>query len=699
MLRFTFRHIKGFGAKKEAELWRNYIFTWDDLEKSLGTQLSLFHETFEEGHSTPLGSSKFAFEKGDVDFFATRLPHQEHFRIALSYPDETMFLDIETTGLSRYYDKITLIGWSMGSEYGVYLQGNDDTKFRKALAAAKAIVTFNGSLFDLPFIRNEFKEITFPACHIDLRFLSKRVGLSGGQKAIEEILGVKRSAQAAEVDGEKATLLWHKYKWGDKKALRQLIVYNHADVEGMKVIFDRVVKKLLKTYKLPANKLTLPHFSKNRSKIHWADEKEATSAGIAIRPFEGKIGPLVFLGDLPLPKRKGFKVVGIDLTGSEKRPSGWCCLDYDWAVTKCIGSDEDLINETMKVKPDLVSIDSPLSIPSGRLSVGDDDPGRHEFGIMRKCERLLKKRGVNVYPSLIPSMQQLTARGMRLADHFRKLGVPVIESYPGAAQDIMGIPRKGASLDYLSRGLELFGVKGNYLTEKVCHDELDAITSAVVGLFFWSGKFEAIGNEEEDYLIIPDLEVETCNWLTRKVIGLSGPIASGKTTAGHFLRSKGFSYGRFSQVLQQMLVQEGKEPTRQALQELGEIVNKNQGQRWLGRQLFHSLKEQQNVVIDGLRHPEDHAFMVETFGPGFTHVHIESPIKIRRERYAKDRSKVEEFDRAVSHPVEANVNALAKLAHGLLNNDKDLFSFENRIIEFVDGFKYMVEDKTACQSR
>jgi len=53
---------------------------------------------------------------------------------------------------------------------------------------------------------------------------------------------------------------------------------------------------------------------------------------------------------------------------------------------------------------------------------------------MRYCERILKKRGVNVYPSLIPSMQRLTARGIQLANNFRSLGIPVIESYPGAGR-------------------------------------------------------------------------------------------------------------------------------------------------------------------------------------------------------------------------------------------------------------------------
>lgn len=683
MLRYTFRHIRGFGAKKEAELWRTNIFTWEDFEGTLGTQLSLFSDIPEESEQSPLEQSKIALKAKNAEFFATTLPHQEHYRIALTFPEDTMFLDIETTGLSRYYDKITLIGWSLGSEFGIYQQGGDQKEFLDAIARAKAVVTFNGSLFDLPFIKSEFVDIKLPSCHIDLRFLSKRVGLSGGQKAIEEILGIKRSAKAADVDGLKATLLWYMYKWGDLQALKQLIIYNHADVEGMKIIFDKVVKKLLQKNKLPIKQLSLPKFSKNKSKIVWAHDGLASKSGICIRPYEGKVGPLVFYSDLSLPTKQSLKVVGIDLTGSEGKPSGWCILDNDLAETKCIGTDEDLINETLKVKPDLVSIDSPLSIPFGRIHVSDDDPGRYEFGIMRYCERLLKKRGVNVYPSLIPSMQRLTARGMRLADRFRKLGVPVIESYPGAAQDIMGIPRKGASLDYLSKGLELFGIKGDYLTQKVSHDELDAITSAVVGVFFWSGKYEAIGNEEEDYLIIPDLEIDPCRWLNRKVIGLSGPIATGKTTAAKYIKSLGFEYGRYSLVLKRLLAERGVEVNRSTLQDLGDEVNKSPGQRWLCKQLIMSLPNDGNLVIDGLRHPDDHASLVEFFGPAFIHVHIESPKKTRAKRYVAAGFSAEEFRVASKHHVEMEIEKLFNLAHVRIRNDEDIASLEIALDKIV----------------
>jgi len=200
-----------------------------------------------------------------------------------------------------------------------------------------------------------------------------------------------------------------------------------------------------------------------------------------------------------------LKILGIDLAGKEDRNTGVCTLLGTAAVTKILHRDADILDYVFSEKPDMVSIDAPLSLPEGRASVSDDDPVR-KAGIMRYCERVLKRRGVNVYPALIQSMQALTKRGIDLAEKLRRNGIPVIECFPGAAQDIIQIPRKKTDLSCLKTGLSRFGVHGDYETKPVLHDELDAITAAIVGQFFVSGLYEAIGNAAENYLIVPASE-------------------------------------------------------------------------------------------------------------------------------------------------------------------------------------------------
>jgi len=662
MLTSTFRHLRGVGEKTERGLWSSGVLSWNDFEVRRPPQLSMFPMEGEDPQPSELSDSWRALREENADYFATGLPKHEHYRIALSFPSKTLFLDIETTGLSLYYDTITLVGWSFNDQYGVHIKGDNPDRLKRALAEAKAIVTFNGSLFDLPFLRTEFPDLKIPAAHVDLRFLARRVGFVGGQKHVESSIGWHRLGALAELRGEAAPLLWHKYRRGDIEALKLLIAYNRADIAGMKKILDTAVERLLELEHLPSNVPASHRFST----IGFESATSALPPDVEplIRSYSGEAGPSITLRELNLTRHN---VVGIDLTGSESRPSGWCQVVNGKAITRRIRSDVELVQATMETKPDLVSIDSPLSLPKGRISVDEEDPGRRAFGITRECERILKKRGVNVYPSLIRSMQALTARGIRLANHFRSLGVPVIESYPGAAQDIMNIPRKRADLTLLKAGLAEFGISGVFEYQDVSHDELDAITSAAVGLFFMSGKFEALGNEDEEYLIIPDMKPGRNPWGKRRVVGLSGPISSGKTTAGKHLESLGFAYGRYSQVLRSMLQERGLPVTRESLQQIGEEVYEGPGQQWLGSELIRRMPESGNLVIDGLRHPEDHAFLAEKFGPDFLHINIDAPEDLRRARYANEGTAAE-FDKASAHLIESNIPKLAQLAHATVWN-------------------------------
>jgi len=252
MLTSTFQHLKGVGHKTERALWNRGILTWEEHIAAQPKQQMLF------GTPPPsiLSDSLTAYEKGDIAFFANNLARAEFYRIALEFPQEVLFLDIETTGLSLYYDQITIVGWSLGKQYGIHIHGHDETMLRSVLSNAKVIVTFNGTMFDLKFIDKHFDSPEIPPVHLDLRYFAKRVELSGGQKKIEKEIGFKRQSELEGMLGEAAPILWHKYRRGDQDAMRRLIEYNHADIEGMKWILDICIKRYF-------TKMIFPKPSKN----------------------------------------------------------------------------------------------------------------------------------------------------------------------------------------------------------------------------------------------------------------------------------------------------------------------------------------------------------------------------------------------------------------------------------------------------
>ena len=699
LLEHTFLHLPRVGRRTERKLWMEGIATWSDFQSVRPRQLSLFNkDTWEE----IIDASRKALAMGDADFFAARLPRGEHYRVAATFPEETVFLDIETTGLSLYYDNITLVGLSKGEYYTCCFRqldykNNDSEKWREFLSGAKCLVTFNGTMFDLKFIEKYIPDLKLPAAHVDLRFLARRVSLTGGQKAIEEAVGIRRPEGIGDVSGREAILLWYEYAGGNIEAGKRLVRYNHTDIEGMKIIFDEVFERIIASDFPPTLKVGGSTFSKSHSSIDFVRVPSRADNTVHIVKYTGRRGPAVHYDDLfSQGAQSSLRIVGIDLSGSERRPTGWCVLDGRRAVTRVFRTDEEMIEEIKAIEPHLVSIDSPLSLPAGRRSVGDDDLGRSKYGITRECERILRSRGIHVYPCLIPSMQMLTRRGIELARNIRAMGIPVIESYPGAAQDIMNIPRKRASLDQLKKGLQLFGIEGNFLLTTVTHDEVDAITSAVVGLFFWQGRYEALGNEIEDFLIIPDLKKRTYEKQQRRVVGISGTIAAGKTTAAEHLASEGFAYGRYSQVLANIVRKSGGTVDRSSLQQLGSRIHHDPGQRWLNQQLLASMPQGKDLVIDGLRWPEDHAFWVERFGPWFFHLHISTASSIREQRHLMDGHTSEEFDVASRHNVEHGTGLLEALSSRTILNDQALTTFKQMVSEVADTY---YKENVQCRFR
>ena len=271
MLKNTFLHLPHFGEKTERRLWARGVLTWDELEDQERANLPLLAAVSHGHGNRDLERSYEALAAGDAGYFAQRLPRSEHYRIALSFPDDTVFLDIETTGLSRFYHEITQIGASKGPIYHYDVARKNSETIFELVENAKCVVTFNGSLFDFPFLKTAFPDLVTPPIHVDLRFLSRRAGMTGGQKAIEQQIGLERSEEISKTTGFQAVELWAEYRRGNA-SLRKLVTYNHADVEGMKYIFDSAVSRIL-AGALPAN--SWPRYQNSAIEpAHWCWMKQ-----------------------------------------------------------------------------------------------------------------------------------------------------------------------------------------------------------------------------------------------------------------------------------------------------------------------------------------------------------------------------------------------------------------------------------------
>jgi uncharacterized protein YprB with RNaseH-like and TPR domain len=180
---------------------------------------------------------------------------------------KTAYLDIETSYVGRFTDsrlfkdfrnhRITVIGIRIlegADDAFLQLVGKDvsEANLRRALEGVERIVTYNGRSvpdtvkgyigFDFPVIAAQLgvvldKEVK----HTDLCPACWKAGLWGGQKAVEESLGLKRKLPGR--DGKWADITWKKYEAsGEERYLNDLLAYNREDVFMLRQIEEALKK-------------------------------------------------------------------------------------------------------------------------------------------------------------------------------------------------------------------------------------------------------------------------------------------------------------------------------------------------------------------------------------------------------------------------------------------------------------------------
>ncbi len=275
MLTNTFLHFSGIGTKTEAGLWERGISDWERLEDALRSNKWKNRDSprlVEE-----INKSWKSLERGEPNYFAQKTPSREHWRLFGEFRDQAAFLDIETTGLGFPHDHITTISLYDGRNIRYYVWGENLQKFKEDIKKYSLLVTYNGKLFDCPFIEKYFN-ISLELAHIDLRYVLHALGYRGGLKGCERQMGIGRG-DLDGVNGYMAVLLWREYRnRGDIRALETLLSYNIEDTVNLEKLACLAYNMLVSSTPFKENTLNHPEqstipFSPSREIINRLSQK------------------------------------------------------------------------------------------------------------------------------------------------------------------------------------------------------------------------------------------------------------------------------------------------------------------------------------------------------------------------------------------------------------------------------------------
>jgi len=258
----TFLHIPHIGPQRERHFWEEGVLCWDDLLNK--------RDLFNDGPTPPLEAelilSRVRLAHGDAQWFEERLGAEHAWRMAAEFDDGRIaYLDIETDGSAgdhlpdgadRPGGTTVLSVWD-GSEARVFPRGKDLDELPKYLSRYKVLCTFNGKSFDIPYLERCYGRDFFKGAHLDLQPITRAVGLTGGLKKIEKLIGLERPKAIAHYTGWDAVKLWGAFTRGRTDALEPLARYNLADSVNLQALLRSAYNHAVALQSLPFRRFDL----------------------------------------------------------------------------------------------------------------------------------------------------------------------------------------------------------------------------------------------------------------------------------------------------------------------------------------------------------------------------------------------------------------------------------------------------------
>lgn len=165
--------------------------------------------------------------------------------------EQSVFLDIETTGFNRTYDSVYLIGYLYYENQSFYIEQHlasslqDEpvllTSYTERMQDFSLCITYNGDMFDLAFLESRMKTLHIPCDFLSFRSLdllkqyrpyAKFFGWDNCKlKTVEQFLGTRRDDA---FDGGQLIDVYYEYIRRDDPALeRVLLLHNFEDVQNL----------------------------------------------------------------------------------------------------------------------------------------------------------------------------------------------------------------------------------------------------------------------------------------------------------------------------------------------------------------------------------------------------------------------------------------------------------------------------------
>lgn len=171
-------------------------------------------------------------------------------------PEQCLFFDIETTGLSAAYSTVFLIGtvsfrngqWTLTQYFAEHASEEKEilSAFFASAASHDVLIHFNGTTFDIPYLNTRAA-----ACHLTCTTQNKiSVDLYRTFRPLKNVFSLERMNQSSleslvrwhrqdRLTGKQMVSLYRKYDASGEPGLRDLLLlHNHDDMLGMTKILN-----------------------------------------------------------------------------------------------------------------------------------------------------------------------------------------------------------------------------------------------------------------------------------------------------------------------------------------------------------------------------------------------------------------------------------------------------------------------------